>query len=379
MLYLAGALLLLQLFALWRIAQGRLLTQRLPAAVPERHTPWPSVSILIPARDEAAEIEAALRSVLALDYPIKEIVVVNDRSTDATGAILDRVHQAHPELTVVTVTELPAGWLGKNHALHVGHGGDGELLLFTDADVVFTPAALKKAVSVLEADGLDHLTVSPRVSSRGLLVRLMIALFARGFTLFTRPWQARDPRSPAHIGLGAFNLVRRTAYEAVGGHARIALRPDDDLKLGKILKLGGFRQDIRHGLDDLAVAWYPSFPAFVRGLEKNVLAGIDYRAAALFVLLTLALSMSLGPYLLLAFGDATTRLLAGAAIGISWLTYGLFFPIPRVPRVFVFFEPVAVLLLVYTFVRSASLALWRGGIVWRDTFYPLALLKKNIV
>lgn len=380
MLYVAIGLLLLQLWTLYLIVQGYHLTRHLPADVPDRQTPWPTVSILIPARDEEAEIEAALRSVLALDYPAKEIIVINDRSTDRTGAILARIHEAHPELTVVTVTELPAGWLGKNHALHVGaQAARGELLLFTDADVVFAPAALKKTVSVLEADGLDHLTIGPRISSRGLLVRLMIALFGRGFTLFTQPWKARDPRSPRHIGLGVFNLVRRHAYEQVGGHARIALRPDDDLKLGKILKLGGFRQDLRHGLDDLSVAWYPSFRAFVRGLEKNVLAGIDYRVGALFVLLSVALSMSLGPYLLLVLGDTPTRCVAATAIVISWITYGLFFPIPRLSRLFVFFEPVAVVLMMYTFVRSALLALRRGGIVWRDTFYPLALLRKNVV
>lgn len=380
MFIVACGLLLLQLYLVVLLLVGRRLTRPLPAAIAERSTPWPSVSILIPARDEEAEIEAALRSVLALDYPGKEVVVIDDRSRDGTAAILARLHQAHPELQVVTVRALPDGWLGKNHAMHVGAAAaGGELLLFTDADVVFAPLALKKAVVALEADGLDHLTVAPRTWSRSLPVRLMIALFARGFTLFMRPWQARDPRSPRHIGIGAFNLVRADAYRRVGGHARIALRPDDDIKLGKILKAAGCRQDLRYGLDELSVAWYPSLGAFVRGLEKNILAGMDYRVIALFAFLTLALSLSLGPWLLLVLGDTPTRLAAGGAILLSWLTYGLFFRLADVPRILVFVEPLAVLVLVWTFARSAVLTLWRGGIVWRDTFYPLDRLRDNVV
>lgn len=380
MVIVACALLLLQLHLVVLLLYGRRRTRPLPAEIGDRSPPWPSVSILIPARDEEAEIEAALRSVLALDYPGKEVVVIDDRSRDGTAAILARLHQTHPELKVVTVRDLPDGWLGKNHAMHVGAAAaGGELLLFTDADVVFAPAALKKAVTALEADGLDHLTVAPRTWSRSLPVRLMIALFARGFTLFLRPWLARDPRSPRHIGIGAFNLVRTAAYRRVGGHTRIALRPDDDIKLGKILKAAGCRQDLRYGLDELSVAWYPSLGAFVRGLEKNILAGMDYRVIALFAFLTLALALSLGPWLLLVLGDTPTRLAAGGAILLSWLTYGLFFRLADAPRWLVFVEPLAVAVMVWTFARSAVLTLWRGGIFWRDTFYPLDQLRDNVV
>ena len=379
MIYVAALLLLLQLIQVLILLQGYRRTRQLPTETPHRET-WPRVSILIPARDEEAEIEQALRSVLALDYPDREIVVINDRSTDDTGPILARLSSEHPELKVVTVETLPAGWIGKNHALHVGaQSSTGELLLFTDADVSFSPAALRKAVSALEDDRLDHLTVGPRMWSRSLWVGLLIGFFGRAFTVFFRPWEAIDPRSKCYVVLGAFNLVRRRVYEQLGGHRRIALRPDDDMKLGKIIKEAGFRQDIRHGQEEMSVPWYPTVGAFVRGLEKNVLAGVDYRVIQLFFNLTLALMMLFAPWVLLALGDWPTQAVAGAALFLSFASFAVFLRLSGVGPWWAILEPVVGLIFVYTFARSVILTKWRGGIYWRDTFYPLEEMRRNEV
>jgi cellulose synthase/poly-beta-1,6-N-acetylglucosamine synthase-like glycosyltransferase len=359
---------------------GQSQTKRLPVTVGERDKPWPKVSIVIAARDEEAEIEQALRSVLELDYPEKEIVVVNDRSKDATGEILARMQQQHPELKVVTVTELPKGWIGKNHALHLGAGQSaGDLLLFTDADVVYKPESLKKAVEFMEREKLDHLTMNPQIWSRSWPVNAMIVMFARAFTIYMQPWRARDPKSTCYIGIGAFNLVRRVAYDQIGGHTRIALRPDDDIRLGQILKKNGFRQDIVEGLDDLSVAWYPTLWAFVRGLEKNVLAGTDYRLGKLMFDLTMMLSIHLGPWVTLIFGDVPTQILSLLALVISMVSYSLFCKFPKISPLTAIVEPLTVVFLVFTFGRSGLLTIWRGGIYWRDTFYPLDELRRNTV
>ncbi len=379
MIYAAALLLLLQLIQAAIILQGFRRTRHLPSNTPLRET-WPRVSILVPARDEEAEIEQALRSVLALDYPDREIVVIDDRSTDGTGPILARLSAEHPELKVVTVEKLPEGWIGKNHALHVGaESSTGELLLFTDADVSYSPAALRKAVSALEDDRLDHLTVGPLVWSRSLLVGLLIGFFSRAFTIFFRPWKAIDPKSKCYVGLGAFNLVRRRVYEQIGGHRRIALRPDDDLKLGKIIKDAGFRQDIRHGQREMSVPWYPTVGAFVRGLEKNVLAGNDYRVTQLFLNLAVALSLLLGPWVLLVLGDSSTRVVAGATLALSLGSFAVFLRLSRVGPWWAVLEPVVGLIFVFTFVRSVILTKRRGGIYWRDTFYALDDLRRNEV
>ncbi|HEY4587862.1 MAG TPA: glycosyltransferase family 2 protein, partial [Thermoanaerobaculia bacterium] len=211
--------------------------------------PLPRVSIIIPARNEERNLEEALRSVLALDYDNLEIDVVDDRSTDRTGEILDRMAAADPRLRIVHVRELPPGWLGKNHALWLGAGkATGEFLLFTDADVVLAPATLRRAVGAMVADGLDHLTAAPEIARPGVLFEMFVGAFSLFFTLYTRPWKVKDPESPSHVGVGAFNLVRAAAYRAAGGHPAIAMRPDDDLKLGKLLKKKGFHQEFVFGL-----------------------------------------------------------------------------------------------------------------------------------
>src|SRR5690606_31145145 len=148
-------------------------------------------------------------------YPDFEIVAVDDRSTDATGAILDRLAAEDPRLRVVHIAELPPGWLGKNHALWLGaRESTGQWLLFTDADVVLEPTALGRAVEFARTRGLDHLTVAPQLVLPSLAVQAFVGTFLTLFSLFARPWRCRDPRSRAHLGIGAFNLLRREAYWA---------------------------------------------------------------------------------------------------------------------------------------------------------------------
>ena len=126
----------------------------------------PTLSVLVPACNEASTLERAMQSLLAMDYPRLEIIAVNDRSTDGTGELLERLAAANPRLRVRHVTALPSGWLGKNHALHIAsQEATGDWLLFTDADVVYTPDALLRAVSYARRVGADHLVVSPRIDT----------------------------------------------------------------------------------------------------------------------------------------------------------------------------------------------------------------------
>ena len=168
----------------------------------------PRLSIITAARNEARRIEVALTSLLRLDYPALEIIAVNDRSTDETGAILERLARQHARLTIKHISELPEGWLGKNYALHVGAAeASGTLLLFTDADVVFEPTTLRRAAALMELDALDHLAAIPDVKVPGIALNAFVAAFGVFFSLYARPWKARDARSRFHIGIGAFNLV----------------------------------------------------------------------------------------------------------------------------------------------------------------------------
>jgi glycosyltransferase involved in cell wall biosynthesis len=378
--WLAVACLAAQLVMLGMLVAGARALRDFAVAPRQPERRWPAVSIVVAARDEAAGIEAAMRSLLALDYPVLEVIAVDDRSTDATAEILDRLAALDPRLKVHHVRELPKGWLGKNHALALGgRKASGELILFTDADVEFAPGALRAAVAILEEERLDHLALAPRLRLPGAWLAACVAYFGRQFYVFLRPWRAREPRSSAYIGVGAFNLLRASAYRTIGGHARIALRPDDDVKLGKLVKLAGLRQDLRHAPDALCVTWYSTVREFVGGLEKNVLAGLDYRGVLGLAGLALLLFLEVIPFVVLAWGEARAQIAAAAAILTAVVSLAGVLREARAPVAAALLAPVAALLFAYACARSILLTYARGGIVWRGTFYPLAELRRNEV
>ena len=341
----------------------------------------PRVTIVAAARNEARNIAQALSSLLKLDYPDYELVVVNDRSEDATGRILDEMALTNPKLRVIHVTGLPPGWLGKNHALWVGsRRATGDLILFTDADIVMEPSVLSRAVAFQLEKNLDHLVVSPRLQMPGLLLQMFGEAFALlFFSLFVRPWKAKDPKSRCHIGIGAFNLVSTAAYRVVGGHETIRLRPDDDLKLGKIIKQAGLRQDVVYGGDFLRVEWYPTLIDLVRGLEKNAFAGADYRVGLVLSGALFHLLCSVFPYVAIFFTHGATQVVYAAVVCLITLLFADSARFQNARPWHAAGYPLASTLFVYILLRTMVLNLVQGGIYWRGTFYPLAELKANKV
>lgn len=340
----------------------------------------PSVSVIVAARDEARGVEAAVRSMLAQDYPRLELVVVDDRSSDGTGAILDRLAASDPRLTVVHLTSLPSGWLGKNHALHVGAArASGDFLLFTDADVEMRPDTLRRAVGYCERRGVDHLAVAPDIVLPGLLLQAFAVFFVTSFLIYVKPWRVRDPRSRFHIGLGAFNLVRRVRYLAAGGHEPIRLRPDDDLKLGLVLKRSGCRQDAVSGRGMVRVEWYHSLAELVRGLEKNMFAGIEYRAWLSIAAGLGQLAFGLGPLAGAVFAPAPARWLFAAQVAVTLAGFAVIAWRLGIRTRTAWLAPVVVVLFVAILWRTMALNLWEGGIRWRGTFYSLSELRGNRV
>lgn len=342
---------------------------------------WPRVRIVVAARNEARDIEEAITSMAVLRYPNFEIVAVDDRSTDATGEILEKLSRRYSNIKVLHVQTLPSGWLGKNHALFMGaRDAASDWLLFTDADVRFHPDVLRKAIAFSESKGFDHMAVFPTLFPSGPLLNSVYAVFMFWFGLLTRPFDVPNPRSSAFVGVGAFNLVRRNAYQSVGGYQTIALRPDDDIKLGKILKRSGFRQIGIMGGGMIRLYWYRSVREMAVGFEKNIFAVMEYSLARFAVLLVLYGLILIVPFmnLFLSVGGAN-RL---AWITVVWIITLLVIsarksiPAPRWTFVFL---PVAIVLVLGMIIRSVALTLWRRGIVWRDQFYPLKELRKSRV
>lgn len=361
------------------LAFGARSLRRIEDERPEMDGEPPTISIIAAARNEEAGLERAITSMLRLDYPSYEIVIVDDRSTDNTPAVLERMSLAG-RLRVLRVDELPRGWLGKNHALHVGAGAaEGELLLFTDADVVFDPTLLRRAIGAMRRRGLDHVTITPLLRVPGLLSRLAIGKFLMILSLMTRPWKVRDPNSRYHWGVGAFNLVPRTVYDAIGGHRSIRMRPDDDLKLGKLIKDAGYRQELFLGRELLTVDWYPSLGALARGLRKNSFAVVDYRVAVAATAILGVLLLEVWPVVAVAVTTGACRLVYGYTVLVlmasyahhTWLHAGRWWLAPA------YF--VGTLIVAYITTAAVVSTLLRGGIEWRGTRYSLDELRSNRV
>jgi hypothetical protein len=197
--------------------------------------------------------------------------------------------------------------------------------------------------------------------------------------MYSRPWSARNPRSRAHVGIGAFNLIRRDAYFACGGHDRIRMRPDDDMKLGKLLKLGGFRQDFLNGNGAIEVEWYESWRAVRDGLMKNLFAGSGYSVTATIAGSLAQLALLAGPVLALPFGDPLARTLNLGSCALLLALGALCAPQFGTRRWGGVLLPPFALFGAWLMWRSMLLALLRGGIDWRGTRYPLQELRRNIV
>jgi cellulose synthase/poly-beta-1,6-N-acetylglucosamine synthase-like glycosyltransferase len=338
----------------------------------------PSISIIVPARDEAAAIEEALRRMLSLDYPDYEVIAINDRSTDGTGAIMDRVAaEVGSRLQVVHISELPAGWLGKNHALSLGaKRARGEFLLFTDGDVMFDPQVLRRSMALVEDRTLDHLVLLPETLTSTFLEAALINFFcimlmaATRFPLVRWKWFKQ-----AYLGVGAFNLLRRTAYDTIGGFQTLQLEIADDLMLGRLVKQHDMNQDVYGGQQSLSVRWQSGGVwSIVRGLEKNAFSGTGYSVVRTLGAVAVLSLLFVGPFVALACGQFTLPVLILSignlllSVGTAWtvgfpVTVGLFFPW-------------AVVVFCFIMLRSMVLTVKQGGVRWRDTFYSLADLRQ---
>jgi glycosyltransferase involved in cell wall biosynthesis len=343
----------------------------------------PSVSIIVPARNEEESIGQSLRKLLSLDYGTYEVIAVNDRSADRTGEIMQEVAAtpaARGCLKVIHVDTLPQGWLGKTHAMwKAAQQAAGDWLLFTDADVLFRPDALRRALAYAEKQRVDHLVVFPRMIMKRPGEKMMIAFFQTLFVFGHRPWKVADPKTKDHMGVGAFNLIRRRVYEAVGTYQALRFEVVDDMKLGKVVKNAGFVQHVVFGEDLVSIRWAKGAMGVVNNLTKNFFAILSFQWwRALLSCLGLAF-LNLGPFVGVWLAHGRARLPYAVALLCMFMIYVGMSLKSSVPPYYFILHPVSSALFVYIMLRSMGLTLGRGGVVWRGTFYPLEALKRGLV
>jgi glycosyltransferase involved in cell wall biosynthesis len=353
----------------------------------------PRVSIIVPARNEEENIEQPLRQLLALDYDNYEVIAVDDRSTDRTGEIMDRIAaslivtkhqaakpQAHGRLKVIHIESLPSGWLGKAHAMWTAaRQASGDWLLFTDADVLFKPQSLRRALAYAELEQADHLVLFPRMIMKRPGERMMIAFFQTLFVFGHRPWKVADPKSRDHMGVGAFNLIKRSVYDAIGTYQALRFEVLDDMKLGKVVKNAGYKQRVAFGEDLISIRWAKGAMGVVSNLTKNFFAILSFQWwRALISCFGLAF-LNLLPFLGVWLAHGWARLPYAIALFCMFAIYAGMSMKSAIPPYYFLLHPISTLLFLYITLRSTYLTLGRGGVVWRGTFYPLEELRRGMV
>ncbi len=346
------------------------------------------LAVIVPACNEQAAISSTLHSLLLQEGLELEIVAVDDRSQDRTGAIMDQIaeelaveHAIAPagtvSLRVLHIRDLPEGWMGKQHALAAGVAAtDAPYLLFTDGDIYFRPDALCRALGYVIAERADHFVVLPTPVIQSSGEHMMISALQVYSAWAVRLWNIADPHRKDCLGVGAFNLVRREAYESIGGFAALRMEVLEDVRLGVEMKRRGFRQRVAFGAGLVTLHWATGVSGVVRNVTKNFFAAVRFDVPTM---LAAAVTLSvLGIYPLLGFfGPLATQL----ASVVTLLALLAFYKLVRGPAgsspLYAFLFPVATVCVVYAMLRSMVLTLARGAVRWRGTSYPLAELRRQ--
>ncbi len=363
----------LPLFAHW----WRRLPRLAPLIVEPDH--WPSISVVVTAKDEGPHIADCLSSLLESDYPDFELIAINDRSSDETGPAIDRLAATDPRIRPLHIEELPADWLGKNHAMWRGaQAAQGDFILFTDGDILYQPETIRLAVAFALAHRLDHLTLAPSMLSGSYAESSLVSFFALIFAAATQAWLTRLATRHIYVGVGAFNLVQRDAYERSGGHIPLRYDVADDLKLGQLLKRHGCRADMLMAGHYLKVRWQKSAWATITGLEKNGFAGLGYSIPRACLGIAAACVFLYSPLVALAVVPGPSTWGFAAALALAHICYaGGAILFGARPWVLPCLLPASAGIL-FAFIRSMVITLRQGGVRWRDTFYPLSELRRRL-
>ena len=340
---------------------------------------FPKLTIIVTACNEENSIEPAIRSILNQEYPDFDVIAVDDRSTDSTGEILNRLELNFDNLKILHIRELPENWLGKVHALNAAcRQAEGEWILFTDADIHFAPDSLKKCLFHAVSNELDHFTIAPKMIADYFLLEIMFRTFSYMFSFISSAVPGFFRKNMA-VGVGAFNLIRRSSLEKTEGFSWLRMEVADDVGLALMLKNSGAKSRFAYSLNDVSVRWYPSLLEMARGLEKNIFGvSTGYRLSRTFVHFFLIILVSPAPFVAVCISHDIFLQIAGIFSVILLIISGLInkfrFNVSFLPSLFV---PLGLIALMIISLRAGLICTRKGGIQWRGTFYKLSDLKKG--
>jgi glycosyltransferase involved in cell wall biosynthesis len=335
----------------------------------------PSITVIVPARNEAEGVRACLESLLAQDYRNLKIIAVDDRSTDATGAMMDSL--VCERLQVLHITELPPEWLGKTHAMaRAADIASSDFLLFTDADILFRSDAIRRALVSAVATHADHLVVAPTTTIRRWDEAALLAFFQMFGLWAARPWKVSDPEAVRDaIGIGAFNLLRASAYREIGGFAALRMEIVEDLGIAQRIKIAGLAQRFVFGRGLVNVHWAAGVNGLVNVMTKNIFSAFRFHISLLLAGCAWLTLFCVMPFV--AVWSAPFTIPAGLVIACIGLTYILLSPLSGLSAWNALLAPFAAALFIYALLRSMVVTMAHGGVTWRGTFYPLAELRRH--
>ena len=337
----------------------------------------PSLAVVLPARNEAADVQNSLRALVVQDYPNLRVIAVNDRSTDETGRLMREVAAESPErLSVIDITELPTGWLGKTHAMaRAAAEVEADYLLFTDADVLFRSDALRRSLCCAVREQADHFVTLPTTIIRRWDEAALLGFFQLMGLWAVRLWRIPDAQSRDALGVGAFNLIKRTAYEQVGGFGALRMEIIEDVGLARRVKNAGLRSQVAFGHGLVSLHWASGAAGIVDVMTKNMFSAFRFHASLLLLTCGGMVGFAVLPFAGLFW--LPTLLPALLTLGSIAGLYQLVARHSGLTPWNALLTPFAALAFVYALLRSMVTTLYQGGVRWRGTFYPLAELRRQ--
>ncbi len=357
---------------LMALAYGRMNRLKRPATAMEG---TPTVEILIPAKDEGERVLDCLESVLAQDYPDFSVTCVNDRSTDNTGEIMDGVAaKAGGKMRVIHVPAegLPAGWLGKCHALWTAAKGvTAEWILFIDSDVKVAPDALSCALGLAVNRKYDAVSIMTKLDCEGFMEHLVLPLAAASVSAMCAvSLTNNDNRKPAFAN-GQFFLIRRSAYEAVGGHECVKDHITEDVALMRILKAREFRTRLYMGRHFASTRMHSTYLQMLNGWGR-IYSGVSSRRPWRILAAMLVVLNALGAWVMLVMAMVLRQENLFAVAGLHWIlvtsVVAVFYHWSGNPSRYALLFPMAggVLLSLYAYALKMCAT---GKVAWRGTSY----------
>lgn len=373
----AGHLVLLLIFV-----QNKRDIPRLPARTPPRlPSPTPSVSVIIPARNEEETIEKCLASVAAQDYPRLQVIIVDDCSTDRTAEIVQSMQHDAAMIRLVHGRVPPPGWTGKTHALYQGaQEATGDYLLFLDADCTFSPSCIGRVVRLAVEQESDLLTLAPRLETVSFWEKVVMPVI--GHLLFMLPLtRVNDPNSKLTVVFGPFMLFKREAYRGIGGIERFKDSIVEDLVLGRAIKAGGYKLSLACDPDGFITRKYESLQEIWNGFTKNFFIGLDRNLGmavslgcaicVLFILPWLSVPLLLAyvwaddPHILLL----AALLLAIGSCLLTLLTRSLLWRFIKLDATYALLHPLGALVVIGILANSTLRILTGKGVSWKGRTY----------